>query len=1256
MVYVSNNTRYLLSGTLLAGKGPKVTNLTVYKLDSTTWESEYTYVINSDSLSLVGDLELNDFVVDSQEFIYICGSSASLKLKFNEVDLVTNVTRFTENDGKAMMKIAVAYTKEGKSVVQVATSAFILEIDWTADPNIEKYYEVAPNIQNIADLQFNSRMTMLEADGKYYFYRRGDSPRLKYLLSVNDSRRTTCLLDQATPSTIILNDTHSLSYSLSNGYLRILNPASNQNITVVAHSLGVSCSLGLSIKVVNDSSTPLVVSELENSQYESTMFKVIKLDEYTAGSRLSFNVAVTGANYSVRHTENISIVLDGEGRYGYEIFDTYPAGISSFYRFSARGNLLVDYCNVTDATGARILCRKYLNLSLSSALMNHTFYSPYKVLESMKENQTLIMAYVLEGANDTVNFLDISLGNNDTSAMPSLRLPQPISDVDVNTFFVVATCADGVIYIYRVPPGFGEPQFVQSISSIESPKEVIFSMSDPNILFVRAAKAISILRVTSGSIAYLSKISLPEELASSGREYRVVVNDYNLLLLWENSTALLEYSIMDIYDPTLLREISLMGLRVDSPLQVFLPEFNSDFVSVRTSSGTVTVNESGVSVIRMSVSAVNSYYAYFPTKYAGKFAGFDYLQSTALELGGDCRRLYYSPTVQVSSQNTQDRILLVSLNISVQSVGGPPVILSSNISLSNFLLPLRSTSALAKQYSTEIKDRKNEQLSIDTGDDVEGQLFEGSISSLSFVTPPEFLSCEQHGHFREDIEVQTRGLGAVKKLMSLNEGTILYVLLETGSISVFRVLDHEVEAASAADSAEDSSLSCSNWAYNSMSVAVHCSNPANGDSQKIIWYNVSENYTYLTRIKTIDVDRMSSVGDAQKMVMESHGGFAWIFILDGAVGSIMVIRLRTDLLTLQYKRIIDSSDFGASKNSKIYDMEIEDIPDKPNLKHLIVTVGDTGLGVALLNISGEDLAFKLDSLVRFRDNPQVSNYELTDSKYQQIEVLHLTPHLTGYDLVVTTSHGHHLQVRLGFTEKFAFEGYNLTGVYRKYGALSTMNWAASIAQEDDPQSLRSLILSYNDSLRGAPILTLQKVGAGGDLAYSEIRGVLPLNLPAEMSTSSVPPCVLFRHSGSNLLAIVLSSRSFTLFNVTQQLGFRCQYVAEQRTYKLRTSLNVTARNQKTQAVNRIDIEVQVDYANAYETAPWYLMAGMAGAFALSLVVGYLCIRARRNRQPQHDHTEPAARESLIHQKRAFEAPRLKEKSISKSSSASVFAE
>jgi len=79
--------------------------------------------------------------------------------------------------------------------------------------------------------------------------------------------------------------------------------------------------------------------------------------------------------------------------------------------------------------------------------------------------------------------------------------------------------------------------------------------------------------------------SIPIEKQSVHSQWVIVVNNvFNLLLIEEHRGELLEYSLIDLYQPFLLRTISLMGWTVSAPLRVDFSS-NSLFVYIKTTYG-----------------------------------------------------------------------------------------------------------------------------------------------------------------------------------------------------------------------------------------------------------------------------------------------------------------------------------------------------------------------------------------------------------------------------------------------------------------------------------------------------------------------------------------------------------------------------------------------------------------------------------------------------------------------------------------------
>jgi hypothetical protein len=127
--------------------------------------------------------------------------------------------------GNIWQKVAAVYDFRGRTTLMVASNDSIIEVDWSIthgsdQPRCVQRYEVEDSISMVQDLQVNSNVVVMQADDHYYFYRR-DLLRVKYLLCVNQTHGSLCMLDQATPNAIIVGNNESISYLISIGYLAV---------------------------------------------------------------------------------------------------------------------------------------------------------------------------------------------------------------------------------------------------------------------------------------------------------------------------------------------------------------------------------------------------------------------------------------------------------------------------------------------------------------------------------------------------------------------------------------------------------------------------------------------------------------------------------------------------------------------------------------------------------------------------------------------------------------------------------------------------------------------------------------------------------------------------------------------------------------------------------------------------------------------------------------------------------------------------
>lgn len=176
------------------------------------------------------------------------------------------------------------------------------------------------------------------------------------------------------------------------------------------------------------------------------------------------------------------------------------------------------------------------------------------------------------------------------------------------------------------------------------PLECILAPWDPNLLFIRNIDCIIILKVTTGGITVLSSIPIEKEFMNT--EWKIVISSVlNLLLIQEGRDKLLEYSLVDLYHPFLLRAISLMGSTVAVPIHLDASS-NSDFVYIKTSYKQEGSEEFGISMIKLGASAINSYYAYIRMETSRfSMASIELDDSSMIEVLGrestDSRRIYF---------------------------------------------------------------------------------------------------------------------------------------------------------------------------------------------------------------------------------------------------------------------------------------------------------------------------------------------------------------------------------------------------------------------------------------------------------------------------------------------------------------------------------------------------------------------------------------------------------------------------------------
>jgi hypothetical protein len=213
------------------------------------------------------------------------------------------------------------------------------------------------------------------------------------------------------------------------------------------------------------------------------------------------------------------------------------------------------------------------------------------------------------------------------------------------------------------------------------------------------------------------------------------------------------------------------------------------------------------------------------------------------------------------------------------------------------------------------------------------------------------------------------------------------------------------------------------------------------------------------------------VGNPSKMEVVKNR----LFILDSTAygptnGTIQVLRINTVLLIIEWERIIDATDFALSGvQSRLNDFDI--LPTwswSSSWLILLVTVDNTGIAYGFFDpYDQSSLRLYPRGSISLMEDPNIEPFELDDSKFLQIELLNMndTISLMKYDLIVTVSHGRHLQLHLEFDASSKIV-CSLTTTYRKYGNLVPHNWARGVAGGVDytgsPIDRSYLLISYRN--------------------------------------------------------------------------------------------------------------------------------------------------------------------------------------------------
>jgi hypothetical protein len=188
----------------------------------------------------------------------------------------------------------------------------------------------------------------------------------------------------------------------------------------------------------------------------------------------------------------------------------------------------------------------------------------------------MVIAVVSDDNSNTVSFYSI---DTDTKYKDLLVDPDCIiTDLDITSDFIFVTSgATSSVYIYKPQVDYYPLVTILNRESLGKivpnltlfkPRELGISPNNPNILFIKNAGSVIILKVTSSKVSFIYNV---ETLSpTSGLSERLVVGQQNFLIIRAANgaiaSAIYEYGIQDIFRPIYMREIQLNGYDVAYPV------------------------------------------------------------------------------------------------------------------------------------------------------------------------------------------------------------------------------------------------------------------------------------------------------------------------------------------------------------------------------------------------------------------------------------------------------------------------------------------------------------------------------------------------------------------------------------------------------------------------------------------------------------------------------------------------------------------
>lgn len=294
IVYRANSTVFLMTATLFDHVDPDVsknTFINVYRIDIELKQLVLFTTLNADTFGLK-ELSLTDITYDTLGNIYITDVNKGLFRFVFDGEKIGGLASYSLPNS---LQVYTVTTADQRLMVYVATNMLVQELEWTtATATKLTTYEMPEQIKDIRDLQVGTKTILVETDDNYYFYRLGETS-VRNTLFIVDNDATVCIMDESSPQAIVVGLKNSVSYVMTDGFVRVINATQDQSVIIDAVSMSgannKTCSVELAVTSV-DPATVGQVMEVKKPpasiSLESGSLLELDLEDYYVGARLQY--------------------------------------------------------------------------------------------------------------------------------------------------------------------------------------------------------------------------------------------------------------------------------------------------------------------------------------------------------------------------------------------------------------------------------------------------------------------------------------------------------------------------------------------------------------------------------------------------------------------------------------------------------------------------------------------------------------------------------------------------------------------------------------------------------------------------------------------------------------------------------------------------------------------------------------------------------------------------------------------------------